>query len=600
MKFQQHTMAHIKKSVKITLIILFIIGISLTGVGLLQYKKVFQKKTALSYESAVAARADVIQEVSVTGKVKAEKTIDLAFDTSGKIATVDVRVGNSVQPEQILIRMEHAELLAQLKQAQANIESEKAKLQESQAAVEKEQAQLNELKLGTRQEEIALQESIVQNKEKALKNAEENLLNVKNKANADIANLYAGISDIIHDALAKAQDAVTKQADPFFTDDDTPNPRISFSASDSTLSNSAERARVKAGNELRAMQDSLSNADSGDSALKDVVLADTKKRLENIRTLFTALSDLLARAISLDASTTSQYRGNITIALSNINSAVTSINTRIQAIDLQKITNTSAISNAQSASNDAENAVATAQRELALKKAGATSAEIATQSAQIKQAQAAVTAQRANITQAEARSEQINVQIAKKILRSPISAVVTKIDLSPGENISANEPAVSLISTSPYTISAYIPEVDIEKVSPGIQAIATLDAYGDAVVFSAKVTQIDPSETLIEGVPTYKVSFVFITNYKNRVKPGMTADISIITNKRENVIAIKQRAIIVKDGKKTVRILTEQPEREISVEELEVSTGLYGSDGLVEITEGIREGDKVIVFMKEK
>ena len=130
--------------------------------------------------------------------------------------------------------------------------------------------------------------------------------------------------------------------------------------------------------------------------------------------------------------------------------------------------------------------------------------------------------------------------------------------------------------------------------------MATLDAYGDAVVFSAKVTQIDPSETLIEGVPTYKVSFIFITNYKNRVKPGMTADISIITNKRENVIAIKQRAIIVKDGKKTVRILTEQPEREISVEELEVSTGLYGSNGLVEITEGIREGDKVIVFMKEK
>ena len=271
-------MAHIKKSVKTILIILFIIGISLTGVGLLQYKKVFQKKIALSYESAAAARADVIQEVSVTGKVKAEKTIDLAFDTSGKIATVDVRVGNSVQPEQILIRMEHAELLAQLKQAQANIESEKAKLQESQAAVEKEQAQLNELKLGTRQEEITLQESIVQNKEKSLKDAEENLLNVKNKANADIANLYAGISDIIHDALAKAQDAVTKQADPFFTDDDTPNPRISFSASDSTLSNSAERARVKAGNELRAMQDSLSNADSGDSALKDVVLADTRHR----------------------------------------------------------------------------------------------------------------------------------------------------------------------------------------------------------------------------------------------------------------------------------------------------------------------------------
>jgi multidrug efflux pump subunit AcrA (membrane-fusion protein) len=268
-----------KKLLKKILIILFILGFILTGVGVLQYKNVFQKNTALTYESAVAARADVVQEVSVTGKVKAEETIDLAFDTSGKIETVSGHAGDTVQPGQILISMERSELLSQLKQAQANSASAKAKLQESQAAVEKEQAQLDKLKLGTRQEEIALQESIVQNKKKAYKDAQENLLNVKNTADADTANLYAGISDIIHDALTKAQDAVTKQADPFFIDDDTPNPRISFSSSDSTLSNSAERARVFAGNELRAMQDSLGDADSNDPALKDVVLAETHKRL---------------------------------------------------------------------------------------------------------------------------------------------------------------------------------------------------------------------------------------------------------------------------------------------------------------------------------
>ncbi len=574
----------------------------------MQYKNVFQKKTALTYESAVAARADVVQEVSVTGKVKAEKTIDLAFDTSGKIAEVKAHVGDLVAPGQILITMEQAELLSQLKQAQANTESAKAKLQESQAAVEKEQAQLDTLKLGTRKEEIALQESIVQNKEKALKDAQENLLNVKNKANADTANLYAGISDIIHDALTKAQDAVTKQADPFFTDDDTPNPRISFSASNSTLSNSAERARVAAGNELRAMQDSLPNADSKDFALQDIVLADTKKRLENIRILFTALSDLLTRAISLDASTTNLYRGNITAALTNINSAATSINTRIQAIELQKTTNKNSVSIAQSALNDAENAVATAQHELVLKKAGPTSAEITAQSAQIKQAQAAVTAQRANITQTEASSEQISVQIAKRVLRSPISAVVTKLDISPGENISANEPAVSIISNVPYTISAYIPEVDIEKVRIGVEAKVTLDAYGDEVIFSAHVMQIDLAETVIEGVPTYKITFGFPKNSADNappegLKPGMTANITMITQKRELVVAVPQRAVIMKNGKKIVRVITPPKTGGSPVEsitEAEVETGLSGSNGLVEITRGIQEGNKVVIYLKEQ
>ena len=64
---------------------------------------------------------------------------------------------------------------------------------------------------------------------------------------------------------------------------------------------------------------------------------------------------------------------------------------------------------------------------------------------------------------------------------------------------------------------------------------------------------------------------------------------------RENVLIIPQRAVIEKNGKKIVRIPSGK-----NYQEIEVQTGLRGSEGEIEIISGLREGDKVITFIKEK
>jgi len=74
----------------------------------------------------------------------------------------------------------------------------------------------------------------------------------------------------------------------------------------------------------------------------------------------------------------------------------------------------------------------------------------------------------------------------------------------------------------------------------------------------------------------------------------MTANINIQSAKKDNVIALPQRALIREDGKKYVRVL-----RGEAIERVEVETGLQGSDGNIEILSGIEEGDKVIVFLQE-
>ncbi|MDO8559015.1 MAG: efflux RND transporter periplasmic adaptor subunit, partial [bacterium] len=185
-------------------------------------------------------------------------------------------------------------------------------------------------------------------------------------------------------------------------------------------------------------------------------------------------------------------------------------------------------------------------------------------------------------------------QISKTIIRSPINGTITGQDAKVGEIISADVSLVSIISAGNFEIEANIPESDIAKVKIGDNAQVTLDAYGQDVVFQVKVLKIDPAETVIEGVPTYKVTLYF-NEKDDRLKSGMTANIDIFTAEVKDVIAIPQRAILSDNGKKTVKIIKGK-----DIQEIEVKIGLKGTDGNAEILQGLNEGDKVITFIKEK
>lgn len=74
----------------------------------------------------------------------------------------------------------------------------------------------------------------------------------------------------------------------------------------------------------------------------------------------------------------------------------------------------------------------------------------------------------------------------------------------------------------------------------------------------------------------------------------MTADVTIKTNEKNNVLFIPQRAIIYKNGNKFVRI----PDGK-NYKEIPVITGLKGENGEIEIISGLEENQKIIVFLKK-
>jgi len=146
------------------------------------------------------------------------------------------------------------------------------------------------------------------------------------------------------------------------------------------------------------------------------------------------------------------------------------------------------------------------------------------------------------------------------------------------------------MSNAQFQIEANIPEADIAKVKPGQTANVTLDAYGPDVLFHASVVSVDPAETIVDGVPTYKTTFQF-EGTDARIKSGMTANIDIQGQMHENVLSVPQRAVVNHNGKKYVTIKTGKN----TTKEVVVSLGLRGSDGAIEITDGLSVGDEVVV-----
>jgi HlyD family secretion protein len=151
------------------------------------------------------------------------------------------------------------------------------------------------------------------------------------------------------------------------------------------------------------------------------------------------------------------------------------------------------------------------------------------------------------------------------------------------------------MSDSVWKIETNVPEVDVAKIAVGDPARISFDAYGTDVIFAAKVISIDPAETIIEGVSTYKVTLV-LDEKDDRILSGMTANIDISTDKREDVLMVPFRAVLSKDDGKYVRIPSADG---LTATEKKVEIGLRGSDGNVEVLNGLVAGEQVVIYEKK-
>ncbi|MBU1179940.1 efflux RND transporter periplasmic adaptor subunit [Patescibacteria group bacterium] len=512
-------------------LVLIVLAIVLIGVGGYIYHKATNKP---SFNYVEVEKGEIMQEVSVTGRVKPAESVDLAFEVGGKVGSTNVKVGDKVYNGQLLVSLYNGELVAQLAQAEANLSAEEAKLAE--------------LKKGTRPEEIKI--------------AETALASAKSKADADLLEDYDAALKATQEGVVKGKNALLTLSDmqfKYFTGNEQEDSDIADAKKE------AVEALLGAKNAGRLATEEVSKMIGG--AYGMVMDAINNPTYDNIDKAISETLNALQKTktalnvVPIKSEFTSTEKTNISTEKTTVNSSITTISSKEQAIAVQKVDN--------------KNNIKSAEDNLALKKAGSTPEQISAQEAKVKSVQASV--------------QDTQAKISKRIITAPISGVITKQDAKAGEIISANTVLVSLISVSKFEMEAYVPEVDVSKVSVGDSARVTLDAYGNSVNFGASIVSIEPAETMIEGVATYKTILQFIED-DERIKSGMTANVDIETDKKSNVLYVPARAVFTKDGKQYVKVLIGESEKET-----EVKTGIRGFEGNIEIIEGLIEGDRIII-----
>ncbi|MBN2307186.1 efflux RND transporter periplasmic adaptor subunit [Candidatus Peregrinibacteria bacterium] len=549
-----------------------------------------------------AEKADLLQEVSVTGTVEPSESVNLSFEITGKVKEIYADVGDRVEAGQKLISLGSADIQAQLNQAYAGASAASALVQQYQAALDVQKAILEELKRGTRPEELQLSQTTVLNAQISLTDAQNNFAAVQAKAETDLRNVHEAARTALPAAVDAGKTALLNLTDiqmAYFTN----------ANQDKYLIESAKETAIfellgasGAGGWVRQFISTLSGGVYGKVQALSAISPN-----EEIETILASAISALQKV--KNALNTVKVTDVMSVAdITKLNTEKTSINTQIntltghqQSIIAQKAINENLTTTAENAINTAINNVASAKDQLKLKEAGSTAEQISAQEAAVRQAEAYLASQRAQVSSQYAIVQNYQAQLEKTTLYAPISGLVTKMEAKVGEVVFPSSPYsdsrmtfVSIISDKNYEIETYVAEVDIAKIELGDPAKITLDAYSEEREFQAIVTNVDPAETIIEGIPTYKVTLQF-TEESEDIKSGMTANIDILTDMREMVIAVPQRAVISKDGKKYVKIQDGSNGDIPIIEEVEVKTGIKGSDGTIEITEGLKEGTLVVI-----
>lgn len=478
------------------------------------------------YETLTVERGTFVQTVSVSGKVQAENEVDLSFSQSGRVTRVYVEEGDPVYPGTLIAEIENGDLYATLLQREA--------------ALEREEAKLDALLRGTRAEELAVYESSV------------------SSARASLTAANQAVVDAIYSAFSTADGAIHASVDQFFSNANTSSPQLSFLTGDSALKSSVESGRYTTGTLLKDWELRIAKVSvSGDLA---AAALDAQMSLQKVSAYLGSVSSILAAAIpttGVTQATLDSYKTDIAGERASINTV------------------TSALTTAVKAQTAAQTALVTAERDLALKRAGTSAEDVRAQEATVKAAKADVLSAAA--------------QLQKTQIRSPFSGTVTKIDAKVGKSVSPSEAQVSVIGSGVYQIETFVPEINVSLLVEGDPATVTFDSYGPEVVFDAKVLTVDLGETERDGVSTYRTVLVFATE-DTRIRSGMTANAVIVADEREGVLAIPQK-LVRNVGTTQVVSVEELGE----VKDRIVTTGAVSSLGDIEILSGLQPGDVVVI-----
>lgn len=165
--------------------------------------------------------------------------------------------------------------------------------------------------------------------------------------------------------------------------------------------------------------------------------------------------------------------------------------------------------------------------------------------AQVESAKFQIESSKAQLEQARAALKLAETNLRYTVIRSPVNGIVISRNVDVGQTVAASLQAPTLFTIAKdltqMQVDTNVSEADIGMVAIGQEATFSVDAYPERT-FRGKVSEIRNAPTTIQNVVTYDV-VIQVDNMDLRLKPGMTANVSILVQHREGVLKIPNAAL---------------------------------------------------------
>jgi len=172
-------------------------------------------------------------------------------------------------------------------------------------------------------------------------------------------------------------------------------------------------------------------------------------------------------------------------------------------------------------------------------------AQLEAAKAQLESAKSQVESTKAQVEQTKAALKLAETNLRYTTIRSPVNGVVISRNVDVGQTVAASLQAPTLFTIAKdltqMQVDTNVSEADIGRLSVGQEATFTVDAYPEKT-FRGKVSEIRNAPTTISNVVTYDV-VIQVDNKDLKLKPGMTANVSVLVAHKEGVLKIPNAAL---------------------------------------------------------
>ncbi len=512
--------------------------------------------------TAKVVKGELIESVTATGSVTAQTgaEVHIGSQITGTIKRLYADVGTDVKAGQPIAVLDLPDVKAQEDQARANLMSAEMLLQEQQSGLSMQKSQTS---------------NTIAQAQAALRSAQAKLDAAEAAARLQTAQTPTSIQQA-QSAVAVSQAALSTARSNLKQVQASVNLEVATAQEQLTQ---AQANQVNSGLTLTRNEGLLKKGFVAQSVVDAALAQDTVYRSQIAAAQQNV--DLIKAKVAADLQTA---RDQVTQAQKNLDASRSAL-VAAQAGTYNDAAKLADVQDARAAVNQAK-----ANLQLAV---GNSPQDIIKQQS-IDQARDAVDAAKQQLIYNTA-------QFAKTVIRTPITGTVLQLAAQQGETLAAGLSAPTLIIVADLNrlqVDAYVDETDIGKIRMGQEAACTVDAFPKAT-FMGKIFKIASGSTIQQGVVTYDVSIALdkaeLIKHAKRgqlLKPDMTANVTVQTGKRSDVLLVPSEAVKVGVRGSTINVVTMKDGKQV-VELRKIKTG--GSDGVnTEVRDGLKEGETIV------